>query len=58
MSMIHKALHIPLNQKRSYSLYNGSINIFSISDKAEWNLEVWGATHHLEKYGLATLDDN
>lgn len=58
MSIIHKALHIPLNQKRSFSLYNGSINIFTISDKAEWNLEVWGATHHLEKYGLATLDDN
>lgn len=58
MSMFHRALNLPLNQKRSFSLYNGSINVFSISDKMEWNLEVWGDTHHLEKYGLETLDDN
>ena len=41
-----------------HSLYNGSINVFSISDRMEWNLEVWGDTHHLDKYGLETLDDN
>lgn len=58
MSMIYKTLKLPLNQKRSFSLYNGSINVFSISDTMEWNLEVWGDTNHLEKYGLETLDDN
>jgi len=58
MSMIYKALKLPLNQKRSFSLYNGSINVFSVSDKMEWNLEVWGDTHHLERNGLETLDDN
>jgi probable phosphoglycerate mutase len=58
MSMVYKALKLPLNQKRTFSLYNGSINIFSISHTMEWNLEVWGDTHHLEKYGLETLDDN
>ncbi len=58
MSMMYKALNLTLNQKRSFSLYNGSINVFSISDTLEWNLEVWGDTHHLEKYGLGSLDDN
>lgn len=58
MSMMYKTLKMPLNQERSFSLYNGSINTFSVSDKKEWNLEVWGDTHHLEKYGLETLDDN
>ncbi len=58
MSMVYKALNLPLSQKRSFSLFNGSINIFSISDKMEWNLEVWGDTHHLDKDGLETLDDN
>jgi probable phosphoglycerate mutase len=58
MSMMYKTLKLPLNQKRAFSLYNGSINVFSISNVMEWNLEVWGDTNHLEKYGLKTLDDN
>jgi probable phosphoglycerate mutase len=58
MSMMYKTLKLPLNQKRSFSLYNGSINVFSISDTMEWNLEVWGDTNHLEKFGLKTIDDN
>lgn len=58
MSLIYKALNLPLNQKRTFSLFNGAINIFSISEEMEWRLEVWGDTHHLEKYGIETIDDN
>lgn len=58
MSFIHKALNIPLTQKRTYSLFNGSINTFSLSKDAEWKLEVWGDVSHLNAGGLVYLDDN
>ena len=58
MSFIHKALNIPLNQKRRYSLFNGSINIFSISESMEWGLDVWGDINHMRLNNLSTLDDN
>jgi probable phosphoglycerate mutase len=58
MSMFYKALDLPLSQKRSFSLFNGSINIFSLDENMKWNLDTWGTVDHLTKQGLSTLDDN
>lgn len=58
MSLIYKTFNLPLSQKRSFSLFNGAINEFSISEEMDWRLEVWGDTNHLKKYGLETIDDN
>jgi probable phosphoglycerate mutase len=58
MSFIHKALGIPLTQKRTFSLLNGSINIFSISEKMEWRLEIWGDINHMWAQHLDAFDDN
>ena len=58
MSFIHKALDIPLTQKRTFSLLNGSINIFSISDTMEWRLDIWGDISHLQAHDLDTIEDN
>jgi 2,3-bisphosphoglycerate-dependent phosphoglycerate mutase len=57
-SFIQKALSIPLTQKRTFSLLNGSINIFSISETMEWRLEVWGDINHMHAHNLDTFDDN
>lgn len=54
-SFFYKALNIPLTEPRRFSLFNGSINVFSISEN-EWRLETWGDIHHLR--GLDTLDDS
>ena len=58
MSLFYRALRIPLHNKRAFSLYNGSINVLSISEEMEWFLELWNDTSHLMKNGIATLDDN
>lgn len=58
MSFMQKALTIPLTQKRSYSLFNGSINMFTLSENSDWRLEVWGDVSHLKTKGLVYLDDN
>ncbi|HAJ80412.1 MAG TPA: histidine phosphatase family protein [Fibrobacteres bacterium] len=58
MSLIHKALEIPLTSLRNYSLFNGSINVFSISENSKWRLEIWGDVSHLRANSLATIDDN
>ena len=58
MSCIQKALCIPLTQKRTFSLLNGSINVFSISETMEWRLEIWGDISHLQSRNLSTYDDN
>jgi probable phosphoglycerate mutase len=52
-SLFRYTLFIPLSVKRTFSLINGSINIFSYT--TEWSLEMWGYTGHLK--GLAALDD-
>jgi len=54
-SFFYKALNIPLTEPRHFSLFNASINTFSISGGC-WRLETWGEIHHLKK--LKTLDDN
>jgi probable phosphoglycerate mutase len=53
-SLIRHTLGLPMAGPRRYSLYNASINVFSVA-QAEWRLLRWGDTHHLE--GLDTLDD-
>jgi len=58
MSLMHRALNLPLEAKRSFSLYNGSINSFSIADEGQWRLESWGRIDHLRAHGLDALDDN
>ena len=58
MSFIHKALCIPLTQKRTFSLLNESINIFSISEKMEWRLDIWGDINHMRVHHLDTFDDD
>ncbi len=56
-SFIQKALDLPLDRKRTYSLMNAAINAFSISDAGEWRLGSWGETGHLRTLGLSTTDD-
>ena len=57
-SFMHKALCIPFTQKRTFSLLNGSINVFSISETMEWRLEIWGDNRHMQALDLITSDDN
>jgi 2,3-bisphosphoglycerate-dependent phosphoglycerate mutase len=58
MSFIHRALNIPLDAKRTYSLFNASINVFTIDQDKSWRLDIWGDTNHLRKHSLSTIDDN
>lgn len=57
MSFLHRALELPLDRERRYSLYNGAINIFHIHPLKGWSLEIWGETGHMVRAGLSTLDD-
>jgi 2,3-bisphosphoglycerate-dependent phosphoglycerate mutase len=52
-SLFRYTLSIPLQMQRTFSLINGSINIFSHT--GSWQLEMWGYTGHLR--GLSALDD-
>jgi probable phosphoglycerate mutase len=52
-SLFRYVLNLPINQKRSFSLINGSINKFSF--EKYWMLESWGEISHLK--GLNPLDD-
>lgn len=54
-SFFHKATNTPLTEQRRYSLFNASINAFSISD-GEWRLDTWGEIAHLQD--MKALDDN
>jgi probable phosphoglycerate mutase len=53
-SLIRFVLSIPLSSKRCFSLINGSINRFTVTE-GTWRLESWGETGHLE--GITALDD-
>jgi probable phosphoglycerate mutase len=44
--IIRYTFNIPLNKQRNFSLFNASINRFTI-DKGEWKLESWGETSHM-----------
>ncbi len=54
-SFFRKSLNLPLTEERTFSLYNASINEFSISNNS-WKLDSWGNIHHLQT--LDTLDDS
>lgn len=52
--LLRRALSLPINAPRCYSLYNASLNVFTISD-TKWTLNTWGDINHLES--LSTIDD-
>ncbi len=54
-SFFHKATNTPLSEPRRYSLFNASINCFSIID-GQWRLDTWGEIAHLQD--TTALDDN
>jgi probable phosphoglycerate mutase len=54
-SLFYRALNIPLTEPRRFSLFNASINSFSISDD-QWRLDTWGEIGHLKD--TKTLDDH
>jgi probable phosphoglycerate mutase len=58
MSFMHKALGLSLAARRTFSLRNAAVNVFSIADNMLWRLEAWGETGHLRAAGLSSLDDN
>jgi probable phosphoglycerate mutase len=45
---------MPLNQKRTFSLFNASVNTIQIQDDS-WNIVTWGYVEHLR--ALGSLDD-
>ena len=54
-SLIRYVLNIPLENKRYFSLFNLSVNRFTIKN-GKWFLDTWGDISHLNN--LPTLDDN
>ncbi len=46
-SYFHKSTNTPWTVSRHYSLFNASINAFSISN-GQWHLDTWGEIAHLE----------
>ena len=53
-SFFRRAVGLDLAAPRRFSLYNASINTFSITG-GQWQLGRWGDTHHLKQIG--TKDD-
>lgn len=51
--LFYKAVGLPLNQPRQFSLMNASINRFII-DQGQWQLNSWGETSHHR--GMAIMD--
>ncbi len=54
-SFFRHTMGMDLAMPRCFSLFNASINVFSISD-SRWQLDRWGDVHHLRH--LSTLDDS
>ena len=46
-SFLYKSLNIPLTEPRRFSLFNASINAFSITN-GQWRLDTWGEIGHLK----------
>ncbi len=44
--IIRLIFDMPLNKQRNFSLFNASINRFTV-DNGEWKLESWGETSHM-----------
>ena len=53
-SFFRHALELPLTVPRRFSLFNASINSFTVAN-GQWRLKNWGHVEHLE--GLGTMDD-
>jgi 2,3-bisphosphoglycerate-dependent phosphoglycerate mutase len=53
-SFFRRAVQLPLEIRRSFSIFNASVNVFSIADSS-WRLETWGEVSHLQT--MPTLDD-
>ncbi len=53
-SFFRHAVGMDLTAPRHFSLYNASINTFTLTD-GQWRLDRWGDTHHLKHLG--TKDD-
>jgi probable phosphoglycerate mutase len=53
-SLFRHVVGLDVAAPRRFSLYNASINTFTVTD-GEWGLGRWGDTHHLK--GLGTMDD-
>jgi probable phosphoglycerate mutase len=53
-SLMRHALGLPPAGARRFSLFNASINRFTVKD-GQWRLISWGDTHHL--HGLGAKDD-
>lgn len=53
--LFYKAVGLPLSTTRRFSLFNGSINRFTITG-GEWFLDTWGDISHME--GMSVLDDD
>lgn len=49
-SFFRRATGQDIASPRRFSLFNASINAFSITD-GQWRLERWGDTHHLKRLG-------
>ena len=54
-SFFYKATNTSLTEPRRFSLFNGSINSFTISED-KWRLDTWGEIAHLKN--MRALDDN
>jgi len=50
-TFIRKTFDLPLGASRRYSLFNSSINSFTVSD-SKWKLESWGNILHLRSVGI------
>jgi probable phosphoglycerate mutase len=53
-SFFRKAVQLPLEIHRSFSVFNGAVNVFSVAGSV-WRLETWGDVSHLR--AMPTLDD-
>ncbi|HUW84871.1 MAG TPA: histidine phosphatase family protein [Phycisphaerae bacterium] len=53
-SFFRHALELPLTVPRRFSLFNASINSFTVTN-GQWRLKSWGHVEHLE--GIGTMDD-
>ena len=55
-SFFHKAVQLPLETRRSFSLFNAAVNVFTVADLG-WHLETWGDVSHLRTIPTFDLDD-
>lgn len=53
-SFFRHALQLPLTVPRRFSLFNASINSFTVTN-GHWRLKSWGDVEHLK--GIGTMDD-